>query len=60
MNVAAAVEEQSATTDGIAKSAETLRATVQSDANMISQLTSEAEELSEAAAAMEQSVSAFK
>ncbi len=60
INVAAAVEQQSSTTDGIAQSTETLRATVQTDIEKIELLSVEAEALKSSAAEMEASVASFK
>lgn len=60
VNVAAAVEQQSVTTDGIAKSAETLRGTVQTDNEKVNNLGIEASKVSQTAAEMEQRIARFK
>ncbi|WP_039988467.1 methyl-accepting chemotaxis protein [Paraglaciecola arctica] len=60
INVAAAVEQQSVTTDGIAKSAETLRGTVQTDIEKVNNLGIEASKVSQTAAEMEQKIARFK
>lgn len=60
INVAAAVEQQAVTTDGIAKSAETLRSTVQTDAEKVELLGTEATKVSQVSGDMEQSIARFK
>lgn len=60
INVAAAVEQQSVTTDGIAKSAETLRSTVQADVEKVEFLGIEATKVSQTASEMEQRIARFK
>ena len=59
-NVAAAVEQQAITTDGIAQSAETLRDTVQSDMSKVEALGQEAENISNTANDMENNIARFK
>ncbi len=60
INVAAAVEQQSATTDSIAKSTETLRANVYDDRNKVETLGKEALAVHETAERLEESISSFK
>ncbi|MFD2167047.1 methyl-accepting chemotaxis protein [Thalassotalea euphylliae] len=60
VNVAAAVEQQATTTDGIAQSTETLSATVQSDMQKIDQLAMEATAIGEVAQNLESSIAKFK
>jgi methyl-accepting chemotaxis protein len=60
VNVAAAVEQQSVTTDGIARSAETLRGTVQKDMDKVTVLGNEATKVSHTAGEMEQKIARFK
>jgi methyl-accepting chemotaxis protein len=60
ISVAAAVEQQAVTTDGIAKSAETLRGTVQTDREKVELLGSEAIKVSQISGDMEQSIARFK
>jgi methyl-accepting chemotaxis protein len=60
INVASAVEQQAQTTDGIAKSAETLRATVQTDLNKVQVLGDEANNVSKTAGKMEENIARFK
>jgi methyl-accepting chemotaxis protein len=60
VNVAAAFEQQAVTTDGIAKSAETLRSTVQTDIEKVELLGTEAMKVSQTAAEMEQRIARFK
>jgi len=60
MNVAAAVEEQSTTTADIARSAETLRETAQTDRNKVEALGQEAMGVSHTASEMEKNIARFK
>ena len=60
INVAAAIEEQSVTTDSIAASTETLRATVQTDIEKVQLLGSEAETVQQIAMKMESNIARFK
>lgn len=60
INVAAAVEEQSVTTDSIAESTENLRSMVQRDINRISTLVTEVGRIQTTANAMGESVACFK
>ncbi|MBL4630953.1 MAG: methyl-accepting chemotaxis protein [Paraglaciecola sp.] len=60
VSVAAAVEQQSVTTDGIAKSAENLRCTVQADIQKVEDLGIEATKVSHTASEMEQKIARFK
>ena len=60
MNLAAAVEQQSITTNGIAKSAEILRDTVQADLEKVEILGLEATKVSHTAKEMEKSIARFK
>ncbi|WP_448213457.1 methyl-accepting chemotaxis protein [Colwellia sp. MEBiC06753] len=59
-NVASAVEQQAATTDGIAKSTENLRATSQQDIQKIELLAKETAAISQVSIDMEQSIARFK
>ena len=60
INVAAAVEEQSATTDSIAQSTENLRAMGHQDASKITMLVTESGKIQATANAMGESVASFK
>ena len=60
MNVAAAVEQQAATTDGISRSAEALRETVKSDVERVKILGSEAGKVSHSANEMRNNIARFK
>jgi len=60
INVAAAIEQQATTTDGIAKSAETLRSTVQTDIEKVEMLGQESRIVSMTATAMENNIARFK
>jgi len=60
MNVAAAVEQQSITTEGIAKSAENLKNTVQIDRDKVNALGQEADGVSHAASEMGRNIARFK
>lgn len=60
MSVAAAVEEQSSTTDGIAQSAETLRATAQQDQEKILLLANEALSVDHVAKSLADCITRFK
>lgn len=60
INVAAAVEQQAVTTDSIAKSAETLRCTVQTDVEKVELLGVEATKVSQVSGDMERSIARFK
>jgi methyl-accepting chemotaxis protein len=60
MTLAAAVEQQSITTDGIAKSAEILRDTVQTDKEKVEALGLEATRVSQTASDMENNIARFK
>jgi methyl-accepting chemotaxis protein len=60
MTLAAAVEQQSITTDGIAKSAEILRDTVQTDKEKVEALGLEATKVSQTASDMENNIARFK
>jgi len=60
INVAAAVEEQSTTTNGIAQSSENLRKTVQDDREKVLLLSTEAENINVTSQAMGRSIASFK
>lgn len=60
INVAAAIEQQSITTEGIAESAETLRETVQVDREKVEALGKEANDVSHSATEMERNIDRFK
>lgn len=60
INVATAVKQQAVTTDGIAKSAETLRGTVETDLNKVQALGIEANNVSKTACKMEKNIVRFK
>ena len=60
MSVAAAVEEQSSTTDGIAQNAENLRATVQQDQEKIELLANEAVSIDHVAKSLADCITRFK
>jgi methyl-accepting chemotaxis protein len=60
INVAAAVEQQAATTDDIAKSAESLRATVQVDIEKVEMLGQESSKVSRTASEMGHNIARFK
>jgi methyl-accepting chemotaxis protein len=60
INVAAAVEQQATTTDDIAKSAETLRSTVQIDIEKVEILGQESIRMSKTASEMENNIARFK
>lgn len=60
INVAAAVEEQSATTNGIAQSSENLRQTVQTDMDKMVLLSEEAEKIMCSINTMRRSIESFK
>ena len=60
INVAAAVEEQSVTTNGIAQSSENLRQTVQDDMDKMQLLSEEAEHISDSINTMRKSIESFK
>ena len=60
INVAAAVEQQATTTDDIAKSAETLRSTVQIDIEKVEILGQESIRISQTANEMENNIARFK
>ncbi|TYK65115.1 hypothetical protein [Colwellia echini] len=60
MSVATAVEQQSVTTQDIARSAETLRDTVISDKDKVEALAQEANAVSKASTSMAQSIAHFK
>ncbi len=60
INVAAAVEQQATTTDDIAKSAETLRSTVQIDIERVEMLGQESIRMSKTASEMENNIARFK
>lgn len=59
-NVATAVNQQAATTDGIARSAETLKETVQSDTQRVKALANVAGEVSQTAEEMGDNIARFK
>ena len=60
INVAAAVEQQATTTDDIAKSAESLRSTVQLDIEKVAMLGQESIKVSQTASEMESNIARFK
>lgn len=60
INVAAAVEQQATTTDDIAKSAESLRSTVQLDIEKVVMLGQESIKVSQTASEMESNIARFK
>ena len=60
INVAAAVEQQATTTDAIAKSAESLRSTVQTDIEKVEMLGLESSKVSATASDMEHNIARFK
>ena len=60
INVAAAVEQQTTTTDDIAKSAESLRSTVQLDIEKVAMLGQESIKVSQTASEMESNIARFK
>lgn len=60
INVAAAVEQQATTTDDIARSAETLRNTVQADIDKVIILGQESLKVSQGASNMEKNIARFK
>lgn len=59
INVAAAVEEQSSTTNGIAQSSENLRQTAQNDADKLLLVSQEAEHILQATQALRDSIASF-
>lgn len=60
ISVATAVEQQATTTDDIARSAESLRGTVQTDVEKVKTLGQESLKVSQSANSMEQNIARFK